>query len=130
MSDHSTAPQHRNLAVLTIRREKAINDAQQMMQMQQMQMGPMGGMFDAEKAFAAERQQLGLVCRVCLCACADAVVSCRWHQSLCGVAQCAAAAGRWWFACAWLLTCLPLPMCRAAATPTSADGAQVAAGGQ
>ena len=32
-----------------------------MMQMQQMQMGPMGGMFDAEKAFAAERQQLGLV---------------------------------------------------------------------
>ncbi|KAI7839421.1 hypothetical protein COHA_006822 [Chlorella ohadii] len=41
-------------------REKAINDAQQMMQMQQMQMGPMGGMFDAEKAFAAERQQLGL----------------------------------------------------------------------
>ncbi len=29
--------------------------------MQQMQMGPMGGMFDAEKAFAAERQQLGLV---------------------------------------------------------------------
>lgn len=29
--------------------------------MQQMQMGPMGGMFDAEKAFGTERQQLGLV---------------------------------------------------------------------
>ena len=46
---------------LSMCREKAINDAQQMMQMQQMQMGPMAGMFDAEKAFAAERQQLGLV---------------------------------------------------------------------
>lgn len=33
-----------------------------MQQMQQMQMGPMGSMgFDAEKLFAAERQQLGLV---------------------------------------------------------------------
>ena len=35
-----------------------------MQQMQQMQMGPMGGMgFDAEKAFAAERQALSVVSR-------------------------------------------------------------------
>lgn len=41
-------------------REKAINDAQQMMQMQQ-QMGGMNPMgFDAEKAFAAEKAQLNL----------------------------------------------------------------------
>ncbi len=43
-------------------REKAINDAQQMMQMQQQMGGAMNPMgFDMEKAFAAERQQLGLV---------------------------------------------------------------------
>jgi hypothetical protein len=43
-------------------REKAINDAQQMMAMQQ-SMGGMGGPmgFDAEKAFAAERAQLNMV---------------------------------------------------------------------
>lgn len=43
-------------------REKAINDAAQMMQMQQsMQSGPMGPMgFDAQKAFDAERAALNM----------------------------------------------------------------------
>ena len=47
-------------------REKAINDAQQMMAMQQ-SMGGMGGPmgFDAEKAFAAERAQLNMVRESC-----------------------------------------------------------------
>lgn len=53
-----TLPTH----IAAPRREKAINDAQQMMQMQQQMGGAMNPMgFDMEKAFAAERQQLGLV---------------------------------------------------------------------